>query len=202
MTRNNYTVTNIREYLKNSSDDGIGEKMLLKQLSGFSCPLNPDVERFLKEQAIEFTKKNQSVTYLVFSNKDLSLVGYFTLTIKPITVREEIFSKRIRRKLARVSEYNKEHHTFHMSAYLIAQFGKNFSHGLNNKITGQQLMEIAIKQVKEAQYILGGMVIFLETEENSKLFEFYTQNNDFTSFDIRRVNSKDDYLLIQMLTII
>ena len=46
----------------------------------------------MKEQSIEFTKKNQSVTYLVFSNEDASLVGYFTIAIKPITVNAENFS--------------------------------------------------------------------------------------------------------------
>ena len=34
--------------------------MLTRVLSGFSCPKNPDVERFLKSSAVEFTKKSQS----------------------------------------------------------------------------------------------------------------------------------------------
>lgn len=46
-----------------------GEPALVKPLSGFSCPKNPDVERFLKKSAIEFAKKNQSVTYLFFQKK-------------------------------------------------------------------------------------------------------------------------------------
>ena len=45
----------------------IGEPELLEVLSDFSCPKNPDVERVLKKSSIEFTKKNQLVTYLVFS---------------------------------------------------------------------------------------------------------------------------------------
>ena len=47
---NNIIVLNIREYL----DDGkLGEDKLVQLLSEFSCPLNPDVERFLKQQSIE-----------------------------------------------------------------------------------------------------------------------------------------------------
>lgn len=46
-TANNFIVLNIREYLEN--DD--------------KCPLNLDVERFLKQQSIEFAKKHQAVTY-------------------------------------------------------------------------------------------------------------------------------------------
>ena len=62
---NNFIVLNIREYLENE-DKRLGEETLVQLLSEFSCPLNPDVERFLKEQAIDFAKKHQAVTYLVF----------------------------------------------------------------------------------------------------------------------------------------
>ena len=58
----------------------------------------------MKRQSIEFVKKNQSVTYLVFSNEDAVLVGYFTLTIKPISVCADKFSNNIKRKLLRISE--------------------------------------------------------------------------------------------------
>ena len=58
---NDFIVLNIREYLEN--DDGrLGEDKLLQFLSGFSCPLNKDVERFLKQQSVEFAKKHQAVT--------------------------------------------------------------------------------------------------------------------------------------------
>ena len=86
---NDVTVFNIREYLSGGDSTDLGEEELRKLLFEFSCDKNPDVERFLKQQSIEFTKKQQSVTYLVFSNADTALVGYFTLAIKPITVRAE-----------------------------------------------------------------------------------------------------------------
>ena len=57
---NNFIVLNIREYLENDNKR-LGEEILVQLLSEFSCPLNPDVERFLKEQAIEFAKKHQAV---------------------------------------------------------------------------------------------------------------------------------------------
>ena len=53
---------NIRKYLALGNDCEAGEPALVKLLSGFSCPKNPDVERFLKNSSIDFTKKNQSVT--------------------------------------------------------------------------------------------------------------------------------------------
>ena len=48
---NNFIVLNIREYLANE-DKRLGEDKLVQLLSEFSCPLNPDVERFLKKQAL------------------------------------------------------------------------------------------------------------------------------------------------------
>ena len=59
---NDVTVFNIREYLSGKDDKDLGEDALRDILSEFSCEKNPDVERFLKEQSIAFTKKNQSVT--------------------------------------------------------------------------------------------------------------------------------------------
>ena len=71
------------------NDEEAGEPALVELLSGFSCPKNPDVVWFLKMNAIEFTKKNQSVTHLVVSAEDVRLLGYFTLALKPLTVRGE-----------------------------------------------------------------------------------------------------------------
>lgn len=95
---------NIREYLALGNDEEAGEPALVELLSGFSSPKNKDVEGFLKKSAIEFTKKNQSVTYLVVSAEDVRLLGYFTLALKPLTVRGETVSNTMKRKLLRISE--------------------------------------------------------------------------------------------------
>ena len=47
--RNNYTMINIREYLALGTDEEVGEPALVRLLSDFSCPKNPDVEYFLKK---------------------------------------------------------------------------------------------------------------------------------------------------------
>ena len=200
---NDVTVFNIREYL--SSDDKIlGEEQLQKVLSEFLCSKNTDVERFLKEQSIDFTKKNQSVTYLVFSNEDAELVGYFTLTIKPISVNSDAFSNTMNRKIARVSELDETTGTYTLSAYLIAQLGKNFANNANERITGEQLLQAAVETIKELQYMAGGMVVFLEAEDNEKLIHFYEYKNGFKRFSVRQAESKDgdNHELIQMLKVL
>lgn len=201
---NKFSTVNIREYLTQSSDAEIGENMLLRVLSDFSCPLNPDVERFLKEQSIEFTKKNQSVTYLVLSNKDGELLGYFTIAVKPITVNSDNFSNTVKRKISRVGELDEESSSYNLSAYLIAQLGKNYKSGQNKQITGKELLELAIDQVKDMQYLAGGMVTFLEAENKEPLMRFYCDENGFRIFAIRENSGSENesHMLVQMLKIL
>lgn len=194
-----YTVFNIREYLGDGRH-GLGEDTLLQVLSEFSCKINPDVERFVKEQSVEFAKKQQSVTYLVFSTEDLELVGYFAITIKPITVNAKPFSNNIKRKLSRVSTLNEQDKTYNLAAYLIAQLGKNYNNGASQRISGKELLGLAIRQIQQLQYLVGGMVIFLEASNKEKLLSFYHEN-DFQQFDTRLADSSkgEPHELIQLL---
>lgn len=201
-TEDKLLVTNIRRYL-GSDNPKLGEDSLIQQISEFSCPKNPDVEHFLKKSAIEFTKKNQSVTYLVFSLSSMELVGYFTIALKPLTVRGETVSNTVKRKLLRISELDERSDTYTMSAYLIAQLGKNYTDGRNKEITGKELIELAWTVIEDAQYMLGGIVTFLETENEEKLLSFY-RDNRFSQFDTRQTASDKDesHELIQLLRLI
>ena len=50
-----YYGVNIREYFLQSGHGNITS--LQNSIASFSCPRNPDVERFLKTSAVEFTKR-------------------------------------------------------------------------------------------------------------------------------------------------
>ena len=194
-----YTVFNIREYL-GEGKHGLGEDTLFQILSEFSCKINHDVERFIKEQSVEFAKKQQSVTYLVFSTEDAELVGYSAITIKPITVSAEPFSNTVKRKLSRVNTFNKQDQTYNLAAYLIAQLGKNYNNGANERISGRELLGLAIRQIKQLQYLSGGTVIFLEATNEKRLLSFYRENG-FQQFDTRLTSSSNSEPneLIQLL---
>ncbi len=194
---------NIREYLALGNDEEAGEPALVDLLSGFSSPKNKDVERFLKKSAIEFTKKNQSVTYLVVSAEDVRLLGYFTLALKPLTVRGETVSNTMKRKLLRISELDEKSDTYTMSAYLIAQLGKNFSESGGTEITGTELLKLVWDKIKEIQYLGGGVVTFLEAENEEKLLSFY-RDNRFSQFDTRQTASDTDesHELVQLLRLL
>ncbi len=197
-----YSVINIRRYLKNDNPK-IGEDRLLQVLSGFSCPKNPDLEHFLKNSSIEFTKKNQSVTYLVFSKENGVLLGYFTIALKSLTVRGETVSKTMKRKLLRISELDEKSDTYTMAAYLIAQLGKNYAEGMEKKITGAELLELAWGIIERMQYMGGGLVVFLEANNDEKLLSFYNTNR-FAQFDTRLTTSnlENQYELIQLLRLL
>ena len=201
-TEDKFLVTNIRRYL-GSDNPKLGEDRLIQQISEFSCPKNPDVEHFLKKNAVEFTKKSQSVTYLVFSLSSMKLVGYFTIALKPLTVRGETVSNTVKRKLLRISELDERSDTYTMSAYLIAQLGKNYTDGRDKEITGKELVELAWRVVEEIQYMGGGMVTFLEAENEEKLLTFY-RNNRFSQFDTRQTTSIADepHELVQLLRLL
>lgn len=171
-----YIRINIREYLALGEDTDVGEPALIKMLSDFSCPKNPDVERFLKKSSIEFTKKNQSVTYLVFLANVGTLVGYFTIALKPLTVRSETVNNTVKRKISRVSKFDEQTNSYTMSAFLIAQLGKNYTGDAYKLITGSELIELAWDVIEEMQYMGGGMVVFLEANNEEKLISFYKDN--------------------------
>lgn len=137
------------------------------------------------------------------SVEDGELLGYFTIALKPLVVRGETVSNTVKKKLLRISELNKETQTYTMSAYLIAQLGKNFSNGANERITGAELLEAAWKKIEEIQYQAGGVVAFLETSNNAKLLSFYNDNR-FTQFDTRQTISRDqeEHELVQLLRLL
>ena len=161
------------------------------------------METFLLRNAIEFTKKNQSITYLVFSNESMDLVGYFSLTMKPVTIQAEGMSNSVKRKLSRLSHYDERDAGYHISAYLIAQLGRNFNPQVAHPITGKRLMTLALQTLNEIQYSLGGLVVYLECEDKEKLLRFYQEQNHFRRFAERitdNAGEAEPHRLVQLMS--
>lgn len=150
----------------------IGETMCKQLIANFSCPLDADIEYFLKEKAILFEKLNISRTYLVYTpyrGKKI-LVGYFSIANKTLSVRKDI-SKRLRKKL--IGTTRKKIET--IPVYLIGQLSKNYFDCLEklNLISGEELLRLAFKKIIEAQNVVGGRIILVECADKPKLREFY-----------------------------
>ena len=194
-----FFIVNLREYLDENKPVYICEDKLYKLLSSFSCPLNPDVENLLRNSAIEFTKKDQSVTYLVFSHEHL--VGYFSLAIKPVSVLASTISKTMARKLERVSVLDENTGTYTASVYLIAQLEKNFALPEEQRINGDILLKLTLDIISQAKYLLGGVLEFLECDNNEALMNFYIRNG-FKFFNTRVTLGENPHKLNQLLKFI
>ena len=94
--------------------------------------------------------------------------------------------------------------TYTLSAYLIAQLGKNFANGANGRITGEQLLQSVLDTIKEMQNMAGGMVIFLESDNDEKLIDFYEEKNRFKRFVIKDIKAVigDSHTLIEFIKVL
>ena len=190
---NDYSVLNVKSLL--SSEPLYAN---LKQfIAEYSCPENPEVESFFKEQSLDFTKSNKSVSYIVLNSSTGDFEGYFSLTIKPIQVSKELLSKKTVKRLQRFGKCDETTGLFTISSYLIAQLGKNYSIPKEKQIDGNDLIELAENVLKDIQFQIGCGFIFLECEDKNKLKRFYEKNN-YQQYGSRTTET-DNVLLLQYI---
>ena len=91
----------------------------------FSCPLNEEVQDFLRKKAVHSLHLGASMTYLVYDSKTSCLLGYFTLVLKSFSIEKGKLSKTKCRLIERFADVDKDRYT--AAVYLIAQIGKNFA---------------------------------------------------------------------------
>ena len=173
--------------------------MLNELFSYFIVEHNPEVQYFIRHNAINFAKQHQSVTYLVIDNKTFEFAGYFTLAMKPITIPAITLSNSQARYCQRMCRKDNTTNTYHLSAYLIAQLGKNYALPANEQIDGSALLDMALDTIKALQRNLGGTIQFLECVDHPKLIAFYEVKHKFKQFGMRR---SDNHTLLQYLKII
>lgn len=163
-----YFLINILDCLGNPELESLIESLI----SDFSCPLNAEIEGFLKRNAVDFAQRHSSITYLVL-NDAKQLLAYFTLTHKNLFVNAFGLSQTRKRKLRFFATSDGDVDVFHVSAFLIAQLGRNYSPTIKDGIHGDALLQMAMDKLREAQRLVGGGVVFLECENQAKLLAFY-----------------------------
>lgn len=182
----------------------LGEEQTKKILSRFSCPKNPDVEKFLKNSAIVFSKQGIAATKLVFTSYKgrQVLVGYYTYANKSIIVEKSVLSRTMQAKLKKFSTYDKFGKRYTLSAPLLAQLSKNFYNGYDSLITGDELIQMALNNAEQVQMLIGGKVVYLECQNIDKLIDFYQQHG-FVKFGTRTLSGDErkelGESLVQML---
>ena len=153
----------------------LGENECKQHLAKFLCPLDDDIEYFLREKAILFQKMGVSRTYLVYTSyKDNPvLVGYFALASKGLSVRRNV-SGTLRKKITG----SKSKEISEIAVFLIGQISKNYADDLDKLrlISGSDLLRLAFQKIKAAQHITGGRVVLIECHNHNKLKEFYEKH--------------------------
>lgn len=179
----------------------VGEAVLSSTLSSFAVPLNSEVEDFIRKKALQATKLKSSISYLVIDEDLADVVGYFTLLVKPFTIRAASLSSKNRRLIARFAEENTEAGDYTASVYLIAQIGKNYAIEEPLQISGGDLLNMALDKLRAAQDLVGGKLVLVEREaDRAKLLEFYNANG-FKSWN-GRYDKKDQVQYDQMIRVL
>lgn len=188
----NMGVTNILDELALS-----GEAKLREDLSSFSCKKNLEIEEFIREKAIDFAKQKLSITYLIVDTDNGLILGYFTLTHKSVILNSDRLSRTFQKKLARYSRLDRDTGNYVVSAFLLAQLGKNYAVEVNEHISGKQMMKLVNDILLDIQRRIGGGVLYLDCEDNPKLKNFYAGEN-FKEF-ADRFSSEDERKYIQFM---
>ena len=180
--------------------DVSGEESVRQYLSTFSCPLNQEIENFIRNKAIDFARRKLAITYVISDVVDGAgdVLGYFALTHKAIDVNGDNFSKTDKRKLERYARYDQDRGTYTVSAFLLAQFGKNYGVDGGARIRGEELMEYVDDVLADIQRRIGGGVVYLDCEDEPRLVAFYEDKSRYKPFSVRH-SSEDGIKYLQYM---
>lgn len=159
----------------------IGEEKVKAFLADYSCPMNEDIEDFLRNKAILFSKQGIARTHLIFAGYkgEAVLVGYYALAYKAVQVKGTKLTSRWRQRLSKFAIYNDISRSYWVSLPLIGQIGKNYTNGYDKLITGDELLKLACDRIESIQFEAGGKMAYLECEDTPGLIRFYEENGFF-----------------------
>ena len=109
-------------------------------------------------------------------------------------------TRKIRDKIKRFSTLDSSNNTYTVSAFLLAQFSKNYNVEKGKRISGSDLMKIAKEKLISAQNIVGGTLLYLDCEPDLKLINFY-EHEGFVLFG-QRTSESDHKQYLQYLNFI
>ena len=186
-----FFIVNIQDLIQH-----IGEDNVISLLGTFSCSKNEEIEKFIRERAVDFVHRKLAVTYLVFDEEG-NCVAYFTLANKALEFPVLGMSVSTRKRIERYSKFNEKSGVYIVPAFLLAQFGKNYSYPKKHALSGDALMDFVFEVVASIQYMIGGGILYLECEDNSFLLEFYQNlHNGYRLFGERKSDSGTVYKLL------
>lgn len=139
-------------------------------LAEFSCPLNEDVEYFVKNKAVQFEKVDLARTYLVYAidNKKSKLCGMYALANGHLELDSDLTKKQKKDFFGTTCSLGRT-----INTHLIGQLSKNFTNGNDKLISGDLLIELAFERIKEKNMLSPSPVIHIDCKDEPKLRSFY-----------------------------
>ena len=167
---------------------------------GETGSLNPDIEHFIRYNAIPFARQKISVSYIVGDEEDGAVLGYFTLAHKAVEMPANGLSNTVKKTMNRYAQLDRATNTYLVSGFLIAQFGKNYAVDDGKRIDGETLMDLANRELYDLQHRAGGGMVYLDCEPDAKLIHFY-EREGFRLFG-ERISDKDGKRYLQYMRFI
>ncbi len=189
----NYGIENILDVIEQDGEDEVKE-----DLSNFVCDANKDIQDFIQFKAIDFAKKRISISYLVYDEDTGKILGFFTLAHKVLNVPAQGMSNTVRRRMDRYARLDKEKNSYLVSAFLLAQLGKNYALEKEERISGEDLMDCVDSVLDEVQYRIGGGVVYLDSIDNKHLVHFYEDISGYRKI-AERVSDTNETKYLQYL---
>lgn len=192
----NYGIENILDVIEQDGEDEVKA-----DLSNFMCDANKDIQDFIQFKAIDFAKKRISISYLVYNEDTGKILGFFTLAHKVLNVPAEGMSNNVKRRMDRYARLNKEKNSYLVSAFLLAQLGKNYALEKEERISGEDLMDCVDSVLDEVQYRIGGGVVYLDSVDNKHLVHFYEEVSGYRKI-AERISDTNETKYLQYLKLI
>ena len=141
-------------------------------LSGFSCPQNKEIEKFIKTKAIDFERINLTWTFLIFIRVDnsLKLVAFYSLGLGRVVIRKKLTRKQKKQYFGTTYPIGKD-----ISTVLIGQISKNYSFDHQKYVKGSDIINIIIEKLVEINKSISAVSVQIECEDVNNLKLFYEQ---------------------------
>ena len=151
----------------------VGEDRALKALSSFSVKRNPDVESFIRNNAVAYEKSANARTYLVMT-ENIDILGYFSLALSVVDIPSGI-SKAMMRKMRGFGRYSADS----VPCYLVGQLARddNASH---NDLMMRDFIDFAIEYAMAAKQYVGGRFLLVDCVD--ELVDLY-ERHDFSKIN-------------------
>lgn len=169
--------------------EGNKKEDLMKILSRFSCPLNSNVEKFIKNKAYDFERIGLSRTYLITyrpKGGKSKLIAVFVLGMSNVEINEK-FTRLDRKELFGTTYPLGKN----VKTLLVGQLAKNYAEGNDKYISGDLLMKYVFYKIKEVHRMFPSVVTHIDCDNHPKLRKYY-ERNGFRLF--KRLDNRLVYL--------